>query len=74
MNNFVSQNITLDLIMNKINTLIIIMIIIIIIIFIINTIIIIINTVMIILITTDAHMRKAVPSFRQSGINNCQAY
>ena len=73
MNNFVSQNITLDLIMNKINTLIIMMMIIIII-FIINTIIIIINTVMIILITTDAHMRKAVPSFRQSGINNCQAY
>ena len=36
MNNFVSQNITLDLIMNKINTLIIIMIIIIIIIFIIK--------------------------------------
>ena len=73
LNNFVSQNITLDVLINNINTIIIIIIIIF---FIINTIIIIIiiNTMMIILITIDAHLRKAVTILRQSGINNCQAY
>ena len=68
-NNFVSQNITLDVIINNINTIIIITII-----FCIINIIIIINTMMIILITIDAHLRNAVTSLRQSGINNCQAY